>query len=123
MSSSDQDLIQKTIQTYFDCMYESDPDKVRRAFHPNARITGYINGRLQEMTVPTFADMVAGQQPSAKEKGEAIQLETVSLDIAGDTAIARVRDGYIGLIFLDTLSFLKAEGEWVIYNKLFHVES
>ena len=123
MSSSDQDLIQKTIQTYFDCMYESDPDKVRRAFHPNARITGYINGRLQEMTVPTFADMVASQQPSAKEKGEAIQLETVSLDIAGDTAIARVRDGYIGLIFLDTLSFLKAEGEWVIYNKLFHVES
>ena len=123
MSSSDQDLIQKTIQTYFDCMYESDPDKVRRAFHPNARITGYINGRLQEMTVPTFADMVAGQQPSAKEKGEAIQLETVSLDIAGDTAIARVRDGYIGLIFLDTLSFLKTEGEWVIYNKLFHVES
>ena len=123
MSSSDQDLIQKTIQTYFDCMYESDPDKVRRAFHPNARITGYINGRLQEMTVPTFADMVAGQKPSAKEKGEAIQLETVSLDIAGDTAIAGVRDGYIGLIFLDTLSFLKAEGEWVIYNKLFHVES
>ena len=123
MSSSDQDLIQKTIQTYFDCMYESDPDKVRRAFHPNARITGYINGRLQEMTVPTFADMVASQQPSAKEKGETIQLETVSLDIAGDTAIARVRDGYIGLIFLDTLSFLKAEGEWVIYNKLFHVES
>jgi len=67
--------------------------------------------------------MVSGQQPSAKQKGEAIQLETVSLDIAGDTAIARVRDGYIGLIFLDTLSFLKTEGEWVIYNKLFHVES
>ena len=75
------------------------------------------------MTVPTFADRVSGQQPSAKQKGEAIHLETVSLDIAGDTAIARVRDGYIGLIFLDTLSFLKAEGEWVIYNKLFHVES
>jgi len=123
MSDSDHDLIQATIQTYFDSMYESDPDKVHKAFHPNAKITGYINNRLKEMTVPTFADMVSGQQPSAKQKGEAIQLETVSLDIAGDTAIARVRDGYIGLIFLDTLSFLKTEGEWVIYNKLFHVES
>ena len=123
MSDSDHDLIQETIQTYFDSMYESDSDKVHKAFHPNAKITGYINNRLQEMTVPTFADMVSGQQPSAKQKGEVIQLETVSLDIAGDTAIARVRDGYIGLIFLDTLSFLKTEGEWVIYNKLFHVES
>ena len=123
MSDSDHDLIQETIQIYFDSMYESDPDKVHKAFHPNAKITGYINNRLQEMTVPTFADRVSGQQPSAKQKGEAIQLETVSLDIAGDTAIARVRDGYIGLIFLGTLSFLKTEGEWVIYNKLFHVES
>ena len=123
MSSSDHDLVQETIQTYFDSMYESDPDKVHKAFHPNAKITGYRDGRLYEMTVPTFADFVAAQQPSAKDKDEAIQLETVSLDIAGDTAIARVRDGYIGLVFLDTLSFLKTEGDWVIYNKLFHVES
>ena len=123
MSSSDRDLIQQTIQPYFDCMYESDPAKVHEAFHPDAKITGYLNGELPEMTVPTFADMVANQQPSAKEKGEAIQLETVSLEIAGDTAVARVRDGYIGLVFLDTLSFLKTKGDWVIYNKLFHVES
>ena len=123
MSSSDHDLIQQTIQTYFDSMYESDPAKVHEAFHPDAKITGYLNDELHEMTVPTFADMVAGQQPSAKEKDEATQLETVSLEIAGDTAVARVRDGYIGLVFLDTLSFLKTEGDWVIYNKLFHVES
>ena len=123
MASSDHDLIQQTIQTYFDSMYESDPAKVHEAFHPDAKITGYLNDELHEMTVPTFADMVAGQQPSAKEKDEATQLETVSLEIAGDTAVARVRDGYIGLVFLDTLSFLKTEGDWVIYNKLFHVES
>ncbi|MAS02744.1 MAG: hypothetical protein CMD48_05225 [Gammaproteobacteria bacterium] len=35
----------------------------------------------------------------------------------------RVRDGYIGHVFLDTLSFLEKDGEWKIYNKLFHVES
>ena len=34
-----------------------------------------------------------------------------------------VRDGYIGHVFLDTLSFLEKDGEWKIYNKLFHVES
>jgi len=33
-----------------------------------------------------------------------------------------VRDDYIGNRYLDTLSFLKCDGNWVIYNKLFHVE-
>ncbi|MEC9251933.1 MAG: nuclear transport factor 2 family protein [Pseudomonadota bacterium] len=123
MSNSDHDLIQETIQTYFDSMYESDPAKVHEAFHPDAKITGYLNGELHEMTVPTFADMVAGQQPSAKEKDEAIQLETVSLEIAGDTAVARVRDGYIGFIFIDTLSFVKNQRDWVINNNQIQVET
>jgi hypothetical protein len=34
-----------------------------------------------------------------------------------------VRDKYLGITFLDTLSFLKVDGEWKIYNKLFNVES
>ena len=52
-----------------------------------------------------------------------VLLEIVSMDIAGSTASVRVRDGYIGHVFLDTLSFLETNGEWKIYNKLFHVES
>jgi len=36
--------------------------------------------------------------------------------------VARVRDDYLGYTFLDSLSLLKSEGEWRIYNKLFHVE-
>jgi len=50
-------------------------------------------------------------------------LEIVSLEIAGKTAVAQVRDKYLGMTFLDTLSFLEVDGDWTIYNKLFHVES
>ena len=60
---------------------------------------------------------------SPKEKGDEILLETLSVDITGETAVAKVRDGYIGVVFVDTRSFLKVDGQWVIYNKLFHVES
>lgn len=119
---SDKQAIENTIQTYFDCMYESSAEKTHEAFHPNAKITGYMADGLTEMTVSEFATVVAGQQPSAKEKGEPARLDIVSLDIAGDTAIARVRDDYLGMTFLDTLSFLKTDGNWSIYNKLFHVE-
>jgi hypothetical protein len=49
-------------------------------------------------------------------------LEVVSLQIAGKTAVARVRDAYLGSMFLDTLSFIEVAGRWQIYSKLFHVE-
>ena len=60
---------------------------------------------------------------NSKEKNEKKFLEIVSIEIAGSTAFAWVRDGYLGMIFLDTLSFLKIKDKWVIYNKLFHVET
>ena len=119
---SDQAQIEQTIQTYIDSMHESSPEKVNSAFHQSAKITGYIEGELHEMPRSDFADMVASHQPSPKEQGLPARLEIVSLDIAGDTAVARIRCDYLGLAFLDTLSLLKTEGNWQIYNKLFHVE-
>ena len=77
---------------------------------------------LDGIDVDDFAGFVASQQPSAKDNGEPTQLDIVSLDIAGDTAAARVRDDYLGMTFMDTLSLLKTDGRWSIYTKLFHVE-
>jgi hypothetical protein len=119
---SDENQIRNTIQAYFDSMYESSSDKAHEAFHPNAKITGYLEGELHEMSVEDFAGFVASQQPPPKEKGEPARLDVLSIEIAGDTAVARVRDDYIGLTFLDTLSLLKTDDRWSIYNKLFHVE-
>jgi len=119
---SDDKQIRSTIQTYFDCMYESSAKKTHAAFHPHAKITGYLPDGFHEMSVSDFADFVAAQQPSAQSKGEAARLDVLSLEIAGNTAVARVRDDYLGLTFLDTLSLLKSDGRWQIYNKLFHVE-
>ena len=119
---SDEQQIKETVQTYFDCMYESSAEKTHAAFHPNAKITGYLEDGLHEMSVAEFAGLVSSQQPSAKEKGEAASLDIISIDIAGDTAVTRVRDDYLGMTFLDTLSLLRVDGQWSIYNKLFHVE-
>ena len=121
--SEDKNKISEAIQLYFDSMYESSEDKVRQVFHENAKITGYMQGKLLEQSVDNFATFVASQIPSAAEKNEEKLLQTLSIEIAGSTAVARVRDGYIGMVFQDTLSFLKIDDDWVIYNKLFHVES
>ena len=118
---TDEEAIRETIQIYFDAMFESDASKVFDAFHENAKITGYIAERLTEMSVSDFATFVSAQS-SAKAAGETPFLEEVSLTVAGNTAVALVRDDYIGNRFLDTLSFVKSDRGWVIYNKLFHIE-
>ena len=122
---SDEAQIRDIIQTYFECMYESSSEKARAAFHPNAKITGYLEDGLHQLSVDEFAEYVASQQPSDKDKGEPGRLDIVSLDIVGDTAVARVHEVFAsaqGTTFMDILSLLKSDGRWSIYNKLFHVE-
>lgn len=120
---NDIEQIEKVIQLYVDSMDESSPDKVKQAFHVNAKVVGYLHGDFMEMSVDDFAGFVASQQPSPKEKGENVVFEILSCQIEGETASAKVRDKYLGITFLDTLSLIKINGEWKLYNKLFHVEA
>lgn len=121
-ATTDEQAIRDLVQIYFEGMYESSAEKTNTAFHVNAKITGELGGKLQEMSVTDFAGFVASQQPSPQAQGKIARLEILSLEIAGNTAVARVRDDYLGSTFLDTLSLLKTGASWEIYNKLFYVE-
>ena len=48
--SNDEEQIEQTVQVYFDSMYESDSEKVDKAFHPSAMISGNFGGSFSEMT-------------------------------------------------------------------------
>ena len=114
--------IEKIIKLYFDSMYHSNAQLVKAVFHPAAKITGYVEDKLEEMNTNEFAKFVGEQKPSPADKNDPELLEIVSIDIAGKTAVALVRDHHLGVTYLDTLSFLKIDTNWVIYNKLFHIE-
>ena len=120
---NDKEQIENVVQLYVDSMDESNPDKVKQAFHINAKVVGYLHGDFMEMSVDDFSDFVASQQPSPKEKGENVIFEIITCEIEGTTAVVKLRDKYLGITFLDTLSFVKIDSEWKLYNKLFHVES
>ena len=120
--NKEKEKIEQTIQTYYNSMYFSDGSLVRKIFHQDAKITGYLNKKLLRQSVEDFAYFVENQKPSPKEKEDKIILEILSLDIGKTTAVAKVRDNYIGMIFIDTLSLIKIENNWQIYNKLFEVD-
>ena len=120
---SDNEEIKNITQIYIDSMSHSSAEKVKDAFHNNGSVVGYLHGDFMEMSVDDFANFVASQQPSPKEKGENVEFQILACEVEGTTASVKVRDKYLGITFLDTLSFIKFEGDWKIYSKLFHVEN
>jgi hypothetical protein len=44
-----------------------------------------------------------------------------SIDVAGDTASAKVTDDFAGLRFTDLLSLLKVDGHWQIVSKVYYI--
>ena len=119
---SDKKLIEDCVDLYYAGCCESDPTKIKQAFDGNAMISGYLPDGLHEMNLDEFAGFVEAQQPSPKEKGDEAFLEILSCEIVGDTALVKIREAYLGMIFIDSFSFLKKDGTWRIYTKLFHVE-
>jgi hypothetical protein len=68
------------------------------------------------MSTEDFAGFVEAQEPSD------VEYEILSTVVEGTTAAVKVRDKYLGITFLDTLSLIKVDDQWSIYNKLFNVE-
>jgi hypothetical protein len=120
---NDNQKIERCIDLYYEGCCESDPEKIKQAFDENAMISGYLPDGLHEMNLEEFAGFVDAQQPSPKEKGDEEFLEIISCQIVGDTAIVQIKEAYLGMIFIDSFSFLKKDETWRIYTKLFHVES
>tara|TARA_B110000008_G_scaffold232106_1_gene235544 strand:- start:12 stop:449 length:438 start_codon:yes stop_codon:yes gene_type:complete len=120
---NDKKMICQTIMLYFDSIYESNPIKLKKVFHPNATIAGYMSAMLVENNLVDYGEFIALQRPSAYEGKEPKFLEILSLKVAGDTALALVRNGIWGKTFLDTLTFIRVDKDWLIYNKLFQIET
>ena len=119
---SDVKLIENCVDLYYEGCCESDPSKIKQAFDENAMISGYLPDGLHEMNLDEFAGFVEAQQPSPKEKGDEAFLEILSCEIVGDTALVKIREAILEMIFIESFSFLKKDGTWRIYTKLFHVE-
>lgn len=118
---SDLDSIHQCVQFYFDGMYESDVEKLKKAFHSTAFLIGYYEGNLAHIPLNNWLEMIE-KTPPPRDNGEAYDMKIVSVDITDNVAVVKVADLYLGLRFTDYLSLMKIEGSWRIVNKAFHHE-
>ncbi len=120
-NATDLQRIRETVQLYFDGMYHSDVEKLKKAFHASAALMGYYDGNLGHIPLENWLEMVAAR-PAPSKEGEEYDMKLVSMDVTENVAVVKVRDLYMGLWFTDYLSLLKIEGDWLIVNKIFYHE-
>ncbi|HWM86765.1 MAG TPA: nuclear transport factor 2 family protein [Kofleriaceae bacterium] len=119
-SSSERAAVTATVHRYFKGHITGIGDHYKQAFHPEAKLFSVKDGKLAIVTRDEFAARATGK-PAADEAKRVRRI--VSVDIAGDAAMAKVELDYPDVRFVDYLSLLKLDGSWVIVNKIFHREA
>ena len=94
-------------------------DEFRPAFHPDAQLWGMRNGTLIRMTAQEYIGRASGSPP-ADEAQRRRWIE--SIDVTGDTAVAKIILDYPSVRFTDYMALSRIDGRWVIVNKMFQAE-
>jgi hypothetical protein len=94
-------------------------EEFRPAFHSDAELWGMRNGALIRMTAEQYIARASGA-PAADEAQRRRWIE--SIDVTGDTAVAKIVLDYPAVRFTDYMSLSRIDGRWVIVNKMFQAE-
>lgn len=118
--SNDHDtkLIREMVELYFKGTYQGDAEQLKRAFHPDAHITGSLNNQIYDWTLTDFINRVTTTASPATQ-GEKYDKEIIFLDKTNQAAMVKARVAVKDLIFTDYITLLKINGQWLIRNKSF----
>lgn len=116
------DDVRDVLRTYFDGLYRSDVDLLRRALHPRAIYVCATDDELVHKTLDEYLPVVAAR-PSPESRGEPRRDAIDDVQFAGpSTAFARVRCSIGERDFIDFLTLIRDAGRWSIVSKVFHYD-
>ena len=109
------------LETYFDALYYSDPEKIEEVFHPKAIYATADEDPLLHRTMDDYLPVIAAREaPHARGETRADRID--SIDLAGEnTALARVRCRIGNKDFVDFLTLVRTAGKWRIMAKVFQI--
>jgi hypothetical protein len=118
-SEADAAAARVPLESYINAHATGNPEYIRKAFFPDAKIMAFRDGKLLNLSVEEFASRFSGK-PAADESQRKRRID--SLDITGNAGVARIVLDYPDATLIDYMSLLKVNGEWKIVNKVFNVE-
>jgi hypothetical protein len=113
----DYDAIRDVVQMCLDGEATGDVEKLRTAFHEDARMFGSLGGERYDVPVSELMEMAAKAPADTGQYRSRI----LSVQQTGDAAVATVsEEGYWGTVsFIDYLSLARFNDRWKIVGKLF----
>jgi hypothetical protein len=90
---------------------------VRATFHPEARMSGYLQGQpVVSMPEPLY-DAIRNA-PAPAKSGEPYRYEIVRVEAAGPIASVTLVEGpYLGMQFTEFFHLVQLDGRWRIVSK------
>lgn len=117
--ADEKDLVKIPLESYLKAQETGNPEFIHDAFHKDARIMTFRDGKLLNPSVEEFAGRFTGKAADDEAKRKR---SIESIDITGNAAIAKIVLDYPTVKFVDYMSLLKIDGEWKIVNKSFNAE-
>jgi hypothetical protein len=112
------DEISEVLSKYFDGLYSGDVSVLRSIFHPEGVLFSVVKNVPSFKRLDEWLDAVANRR-SPEASGEQRRFQALAIDVAGETAMARVRCPMLGFDYIDYLSLLLVDGRWLIATKTF----
>ena len=111
-TSSDYALVEQTVGYYLDGGTNRDFETLKKAFHTSAKIR-YLtpDGYNEANCLEFFSTMKPGPKQDRKTR-------TVSIDVSGYAASAKLEIEYETFTFVDYMTLMKIDGEWLIVAKV-----
>lgn len=112
--------VRAPLEAYMRGHATGDPAEFRAAFHDDALVWGSREGALIRWTDDDYIGRAGSGQPAADEAQRRRWIER--LDVAGDTATARIILDYPSVRFTDDMQLVRVDGRWLIVSKMFLAE-
>lgn len=106
----------EAVERYFEGHVTGDPEVMRRAFHPDARLQFNREGEFGQASLETYLTWLPGQR--AEDEGER-RRSLERLSVSGDVAVAELELDYPAVRFVDYLTIVRTGERWLITNKVF----
>lgn len=110
---TERQLIENTIQLYFDGWATGDTNKVGRAMHSSCRLKNYNNGKFTEFSRNHYLSLF---KPHERPKG--LTTRIVSMDITNNMGSAKVEISTAKDLFTDYFNLMKTDEGWFIADKV-----
>jgi hypothetical protein len=117
--NKERELVKVPLENYLQAHAGGNPELIRKAFHADARIMAFREGKMTNLSVEEFASRFNGKAADDEAKRKR---SIESIDISGNAATAKIILDYPTVKFTDYMTLLKIGEEWKIVNKAFYAE-